>query len=124
MLQKKAIAKEETIEALNKAERKIWIWCIILTIIFIFAWPLLALLAGVFPKVQSAMTQANSAVIMSVLVRTDIIVIIVVVVMTLISIIMITIVKVIAISSLQESWTRQHCKKSRCCSVHVMHVNS
>lgn len=50
-IQRKAIAKEETTEALNNAERKIWIWCIILTAIFIFGWPLLALPAGVFPKV-------------------------------------------------------------------------
>ncbi|KAL0044933.1 hypothetical protein WJX82_002287 [Trebouxia sp. C0006] len=47
---KKSIAKEETSEALNKAERIIWTWCIILTVIFIFGWPLLALPAGVFPK--------------------------------------------------------------------------
>ena len=51
VLQKKSIAKEETTEALNKAERIIWTWCILLTAIFIFGWPLLALPAGVFPKV-------------------------------------------------------------------------
>ncbi|KAL3163035.1 hypothetical protein ABBQ32_009460 [Trebouxia sp. C0010 RCD-2024] len=47
---KTAVANEETIEALNNAEKKIWIWCIVLTAIFIFGWPLLALPAGVFPK--------------------------------------------------------------------------
>lgn len=53
VLQKNKIALEETPEALNRAERRIWIWCIILTAIFIFGWPLLALPAGVFSKVCS-----------------------------------------------------------------------
>ena len=55
-LQKQSIAEEETSEALNKAERIIWTWCIILTAIFIFGWPLLALPAGVFPKVSVGTT--------------------------------------------------------------------
>lgn len=51
MPQKKAIEKEETKSALDYAEKTIWIWCIVLTFIFIFGWPLLALAPGVFPKV-------------------------------------------------------------------------
>ena len=51
MSQKKAIAKEESAEALNKAERTIWIWASILTVVFLFGWPLLALPAGVWSKV-------------------------------------------------------------------------
>ncbi|KAK9834606.1 hypothetical protein WJX74_005599 [Apatococcus lobatus] len=43
---KKSIAKEETKDALDNAEKKIWIWCIVLTFIFLFAWPLLALAPG------------------------------------------------------------------------------
>ena len=47
---KRLIAKEESIEALNRAERIIWIWAIVLSCIFLFGWPLLALPAGVWSK--------------------------------------------------------------------------
>lgn len=44
------IAEEETSAALNHAEKQIWTWSIILSFIFVFGWPLLALPAGVFSK--------------------------------------------------------------------------
>ncbi|KAK9803818.1 hypothetical protein WJX73_003159 [Symbiochloris irregularis] len=47
---KRSIAKEESIEALNKAERTIWIWAGVLTFVFLFGWPLLTLPAGVWSK--------------------------------------------------------------------------
>ena len=49
-LQKVKIAEEETSAALNHAEKQIWTWSIILSFIFVFGWPLLALPAGVFSK--------------------------------------------------------------------------
>ena len=52
MLQKAETAAEETPEQLRKIERRIWIWAGSLTVIFLFIWPLLALPAGVFSKVN------------------------------------------------------------------------
>ena len=57
LMQKKTIAKEETKEALDKAERIIWTWSVILTFIFLFAWPLLALAPGVFPQASTSSLQ-------------------------------------------------------------------
>ena len=51
-MQKVKIAEEETTQALNHAEKQIWTWSLILTFIFVFGWPLLALPAGVFSKVS------------------------------------------------------------------------
>ena len=50
--QRAETANEETPEQLRKIERRIWIWATVLSIIFVFAWPLLALPAGVFSKVS------------------------------------------------------------------------
>ena len=50
LLQNAEIAKEDSHEKLVKAEKIIWTWSAVLTFIFLFAWPLLALPAGVFSK--------------------------------------------------------------------------
>lgn len=51
LVQRKETAHEETPAELARIERQIWIWAGTLTVVFLFAWPLLALPAGVFSKV-------------------------------------------------------------------------
>ena len=49
-MQDKEIAQETTPLELLRIEKLIWTWAGSLTLIFLFAWPLLALPAGVFSK--------------------------------------------------------------------------
>lgn len=49
--QQKTIAGEESVQALDRAEKIIWTWALVLSFLFLFGWPLLALAAGVFSEV-------------------------------------------------------------------------
>lgn len=46
----KTIAGEESVQALDRAEKIIWTWALVLSFLFLFGWPLLALAAGVFSE--------------------------------------------------------------------------
>ena len=50
-MQKEDISEEESPKNLLRIEKLIWIWAGGLTFVFIFAWPLLTLPAGIFSKV-------------------------------------------------------------------------
>jgi hypothetical protein len=52
-LQIEDISEEESPKNFLRIERLIWIWAGGLTFVFIFAWPLLALPAGILSKVRS-----------------------------------------------------------------------
>lgn len=52
-MQRLAIESEETPKALDYARNQIWWWSSALCVVLVFAWPLLALPAGVFSKVSS-----------------------------------------------------------------------